>query len=88
MSLLDAPEILERKSIQSDAKSNLSRDERVSNNGRSGSVLSDPISSRAPTVIPPPGQRPTPRDLNAVRTVPGMAYASPLPRFMASMTSY
>lgn len=73
LSLLDAPEILERKSIQSDAKSNLSRDERVSNNGHPDSALSDPVSSYAPAAVTPPGLRTVPQDLNTIRTIPGMA---------------
>lgn len=81
LSLLDAPEILERKSIQSDAKANLSSDERLSNNGRPGSALSGLTSSHAPAAIAPPVPNPGPRDLNAVRTIPGMAYATPPPPF-------
>lgn len=79
LSLLDAPEIIERKSIQSDTRSNLSRDDRLSNNGRPGSALSDPASSHLPAVNSPPATSTASRDRNAVRTIPGMANSDPTP---------
>ncbi|KAK2764353.1 hypothetical protein FQN54_009046 [Arachnomyces sp. PD_36] len=70
VSLLDAPEIIERRSIQSDARSNLSRDDRISSNGRPGSALSDPTSPHGPAASPPPGMNTVPRDPHFVRTIP------------------
>ena len=77
LSLLDAPEVLERKAIHSDVRSNLSRDERVSVNGRPNSALSDVPSSHATATITSPGVKTPPRDLHGVRTIPGMGDATP-----------
>ena len=77
LSLLDAPEIIERRSIHSDTRSYSRGDDRLSNTGRPSSALSDPASSHVPA-INGPGIT-VARD-HTVRTVPGMGNAYPTAR--------
>jgi hypothetical protein len=78
LSLLDAPEITERRSVHSDTKSRSRGDDRLSSNGRPGSALSDAVSSHVPAMNGAPGIT-VARD-HTVRTVPGMGKGSHTPR--------